>query len=73
MIYGIKKDCTHEHIVYSRIDDECVKKCHYNENGQKTKEKEINVRKVHQNIRSHRNVDDFFEDMIWNYGYHKVN
>ena len=26
MIYGIKKDCTHEHIIYSRIDDECVKK-----------------------------------------------
>ena len=62
-----------EHIIYSRIDDECVKKCHYNENGQKTKEKEINVRKVHQNRRSHRNVDDFFEDMIWNYGYHEIN
>ena len=41
MIYGIKKDCTHEHIIYSKIDNECVKKCHYNENGQKTKEKEI--------------------------------
>ena len=25
MIYGIKKDCTHEHIIYSRIDDECEK------------------------------------------------
>ena len=50
-----------------------LKKCHYNENGQKTKEKEINVRKVFQNRRSHRNVDDFFEDMVRNYGYHKVN
>ena len=37
------------------------------------KMKEINVRKVHQNRRRHRNVDDFFEDMIWNYGYHEVN
>lgn len=26
MIYGIQKDCTYEHIIYSRIDDVCVKK-----------------------------------------------
>ena len=60
MIHGRKKDCAHEHIIYSRIDDEHVKKSYYNENGQKTKEKEINVRKVYQNRRSHRNVEDFF-------------
>ena len=73
MVYGIKKDCTHEHIVYSRIDNERVTKSYYNENGQKTKEKEINVREVRQNGKSHRDVEDFFEDMIWNYGYNEVN
>lgn len=73
MIYGIKKDCAHEHIIYSKIDNEYVMKSYYNENGKKTKEKEINVTKVHQNRRSHRDVEDFFEDMIWNCGYHEIN
>ena len=41
MIYEIKKDCTHEYIIYSRIDDECVKKCNYNENGQKLRKKKL--------------------------------
>ena len=35
MIYAIEKDCKHERIVYSRIDDERVTKSYYNENGQK--------------------------------------
>lgn len=72
MICGIEKHHTHEHIIYSRIDDEHVKKCHYNENGQKTKEKEINVRDVYQNRRSHRNTGDFFEDLICNHEYHEI-
>lgn len=72
MICGISKECTQEHIIYSRIDNERVRKCHYNQNGKKTKEKEINVKKVFQNRRSHRNTEDFFEDMIWNHGYHEI-
>lgn len=71
MIYGISKECTQEHILYSRIDDEHVKKCHYNKNGQRVKEKEINIRSINQNRRSHRNTEDFFEDMICNHGYHE--
>lgn len=68
MICQISKEHTREHIVYTRSNDECVKKSHY-QNGKLTKEKVINVREVHQKGRSHRNVEDFFEDMIWNYGY----
>lgn len=69
MFKEIFKECTQEHISYQKIDEEHVKKCHYDVNGRLKKEKIVNVRKVHQNRRSHRNVDDFFEDMIWNYGY----
>ena len=72
MISGIEKHHTFEHIVYSRIDEEKVKKYYYNEEGKKTKEKEINVRKVKQKRKSHRDTEDFFEDMIWNYGYREI-
>ena len=73
MIFGITKSCTHERIIYERMDNEHVKKNYYNENGKKTKEKVINVRDVHQGRRSHRNTEDFFEDMIWNHGYNVIN
>ena len=72
MINMIKKECTNETIIYERIDNEVVNKCHFDINGVKKKEKQINVRMVHQNRRSHRNVEDFFEDMIFNYGYHEL-
>lgn len=72
MIYEITKECTSENIIYSKIDNEHVKKCHYNKNGQKIKEKKINVKNVHHNRKSHRNVQDFFEDMIWNRGYREI-
>ena len=72
MIQGISKECTSEHIIYLKIDNEHVKKSYYNKNGHRIREKEINVRNVHQGRRSHRNVEDFFEDMIWNHEYHKV-
>lgn len=70
MISAIYKEHTHECITYTKIDDNRVKKCHY-KNGQLRKEKVINVRQTHQYGRSHRNAQDFFEDMIWHHGYHE--
>lgn len=69
MITMIAKKFTNERIAYVRVDDERVKKQHYTLNGDLKKEKIINVREVHQNRRSHRNTNDFFEDMVYNYDY----
>lgn len=71
MINSIEKICTKERIIYSRIDNECVRKTNYSLNGDIRKEKTINVREMHQNRRNHRNVKDFFEDMICNHDYHE--
>ena len=69
---AISKECTHEHIIYKRIDDTHVVKSNYNENGKKTKEKTIFVREVFQYGKSHENTDDFFKGMIARCGYHEI-
>lgn len=72
MINKIEKLCVNENIEYERKDDQNVYKRHYTKSGKCKKEKIINVREVHQNRRSHKNTQDFFEDMIINYGYHEI-
>ena len=69
-IETIRKECRHEVITYTKIDNERVIKRYYSEKGCKVKEKEINVREQHQNRRTHKNVDNFFEDMIMYHGYY---
>lgn len=73
MIYAIQKIHTQERISYYKIDDEKVRKCHYDLIGNRTKEKEISVKEIHRNRPRYKDTEDFFEDMIWNHGYSKLN
>ena len=57
MIYGVTQKFKNESIIYQRINDTKVKKCYYDNNGNKVKEKVIDICSKNQG-KAYKNTQD---------------
>ena len=72
-INKIRKAYSHEDIQYKKVTNDVVCKMYFAKCGKLRKKKMINVKEIQRNRRRYRDVQDFFEDMVYNHDYDKIN